>query len=95
MIGQLCLDPHLTEHGNPYTHCAPYRPEGIQECPLSILYLIILILLEFFKVGTKNHFYYIQYISVYIQPRYFYLTFRSVSANNMNCVILHSVRLPF
>ena len=47
MIGQLCLDAHLPERGNLYMHCAPYMPEGIQECPLSILYLVILILMEF------------------------------------------------
>ena len=40
-------------------------------------------------------FYYIQYISVYIQPRYFYLLFRRVNGNNMNRVILHSVRPSF
>ena len=50
MISQLRLDAHLPERGNLYTHCAPYMPEGIQECPLSILYLVILILMEFFKV---------------------------------------------
>ena len=46
--------------------------------------------MEFFKVWAKHSFYYIQYISVYIQPRYFYLIFRSVNGNNMNRVILHS-----
>ena len=50
MIGQLCLDAHLAEHGDLYTHCAPYKAEGIQESHLSILYLIIIILMEFFKV---------------------------------------------
>ena len=49
MIGQLRLDAHLPERVNLYTHCAPYKPEGIQECPFSILYLVILILIEFFK----------------------------------------------
>ena len=51
--------------------------------------------MEFFKVWTKHHFYYIRYVSVYIQPRYLYLIFRSVSANNINWFILHFVRLPF
>ena len=63
--------------------------------PLSILYLLILNLMEFLKVWAKHSFYYIQYISVYIQPRYFYLIFRSVNGNNMNRVILHSVRPSF
>ena len=50
MIGQLCLDAHLPERGNLYTHCARHKPEGNQESPLSILYLniIILILIEIF-----------------------------------------------
>ena len=51
--------------------------------------------MEFLKVLTKHHFYYIRYISVYIQPRYFYLIFRSVKADNMNWVILWSVSPPF
>ena len=63
--------------------------------PLSILYLLIINLMEFLKVWAKHSFYYIQYISVYIQPRYFYLIFRSVNGNNMNRVILHSVRPSF
>ena len=63
--------------------------------PLSILYLLIINLMEFLKVWAKHNFYYIRYISVYIQPRYFYLIFRSVNGNNMNRVILHSVRPSF
>ena len=63
--------------------------------PLSILYLLIINLMEFLKVWAKHSFYYIQYISVYIQPRYFYLIFRSVNGNNMNRVILHSMRPSF
>ena len=51
--------------------------------------------MEFLKVWVKYNFYYIQYISVYIQPRYFYLIFRSVNGNNMNRVILHYVRPSF
>ena len=51
--------------------------------------------MEFLKVWAKHNFYYIRYISVYIQPRYFYLIFRSVYGNNMNRVILHSVRPSF
>ena len=51
--------------------------------------------MEFLKVWAKHNFYYIRYISVYIQPRYFYLIFRSVNGNNMNRVILHSVRPSF
>ena len=69
----------------------------------AILYLFIIILMEFLKVWTKHIFYYIQYYiiqcmihtyiyhTVYIQPRYFHLIFRSVNNNNMNWVILHSV----
>ena len=60
--------------------------------PLSILYLLIINLMEFLKVWAKHNLYYIRYISVYIQPRYFYLIYRSVNGNNMNRVILHSVR---
>ena len=63
--------------------------------PLSILYLLIINLMEFLKVWAKHNFHYIRYISVYIQPRYFYLIFRSVTCNNMNRVILHSVRPSF
>ena len=64
MIGQLCLDTHLQESGNLYTHCAPYEPEGIQECPLSILYLFMLILMEF-KLSTIYTIYSIyQYIFI-------------------------------
>ena len=63
--------------------------------PLSILYLLIINLMEFLKVWAKHNFYYIRYISVYIQPRYFYLIFTSVNCNNMNRVILHSVRPSF
>ena len=93
MIGQLYLDAHLPERGNLYTHWAPYKPEGIQECPLSILYSFILILMEFFKVWNKHHFCYIQYISlsVYIHSDIL-CHFRSVSAYNMNWVILHYVQ---
>ena len=63
--------------------------------PLSILYLLIINLMEFLKVWAEHNFYYIWYISVYIQPRYFYLIFRSVNGNNMNRVSLHSVRPSF
>ena len=63
--------------------------------PLSILYLLIINLMEFLKVWAEHNFYHIRYISVYIQPRYFYLIFRSVNGNNMNRVILHSVRPSF
>ena len=94
-IGQLCLDAHLPTDGNMYTQCTPYTPEGfIQDCSIFNFFinLFIIILLEFLKVWTKHKFYYIQYISVYIQPRYLYLIFKSVNANNINRVILHSVR---
>ena len=43
--------------------------------PLSILYLLMINLMEFLKVSAKHKFYYIRYISVYIQPRYFDLFF--------------------
>ena len=43
VICQLRLDAHLPERGNLYSHCAPYKAEGIQECHLSILYLVILV----------------------------------------------------
>ena len=39
-----------------------------------------------------NYIWYISCITVYNQRRYFYLIFKSVSANNMNWVILHLVR---
>ena len=51
--------------------------------------------MEFLKVWAKHNFCYIWYISVYIQPRYLYLIFRSVNGNNINQVILHSVRPSF
>ena len=38
----------------------------------------------FLKVWAKHNFYYKRYISVYIQPRYFYLIFRSVNGNNVS-----------
>ena len=72
-----------------------------------IIYLFIIILMEFLKVWTKHIFYYIQYYiiqcmihtyiyhTVYTQPRYFHCIFKSVHDNNMNWVILHSVRPPF
>ena len=63
--------------------------------PLSILHLLLNNLLEFSKVWAKHNFNYIRFISVYIQHRYFDLIFRSVNANNMNGVILHSVRPSF
>ena len=49
----------------------------------------------FKSICAKHNFYYIRYISVYIQPRYFYLIFRNVNGNNMNRVILQSVRPSF
>ena len=61
----------------------------------QFLILLIINLMEFLKVWAKHNFYYIRYISVYIQPRYFYLISRSVNGNNMNRVILHSVRPSF
>ena len=51
--------------------------------------------MDFFKVWTKNNFYYIRYISVYIQPTYFDLIFKSINDINMNRVFLHSVRPQF
>ena len=63
--------------------------------PLSILYLLIIHFMEFVKVWAKHNFYYIRYISVYIQPGYLYLIFRSVNGDNMMRVILHSVRPSF
>ena len=41
----------------------------------------------YYELSTISTMYSI--ISVYIPPRYFDLIFRSVSANNMNSVILH------
>ena len=93
-----CTPAHpLPTHGN---LCTSYsaRHTNLRVCmsvPLSILYLLIINLMEFLKVSAKHNFYYIPYISVYIQPRYFYLIFRSVNGNNMNRVILHSVRPSF
>ena len=63
--------------------------------PLAILDLLIINLIEFLKIWAKHNFYYIQHISEYIQPRYLYLILRSVNGNNMNQVILHSVRPSF
>ena len=60
--------------------------------PLSILYLLMINLLKFLEVFAEH---YIQYIPVYIQPRYFYIIFRSVDCNNINRVILHPVRPSF
>ena len=56
MIGQFCLDTHLPERGNLYTHCAPYKLEGIQECLFSILFSIILILMEISKYELSTIF---------------------------------------
>ena len=66
MIGQLCLDVHFPERGNLYTQCEPYKPEDIQESPLSILYLFIIILMKFLKYELSIIFIvYSIYISVY------------------------------
>ena len=90
-----CLDAHMPARRNLYRHCAPYKQEGIQECSLLILYLIIVILMEyFFKYKLSTIFYYIRYISVYIQSIYC-IKFSEVCANNLNWVILYSVRPPF
>ena len=32
MIGQLCLDAHLSKRRNLYRQCAAYKPEGIEDC---------------------------------------------------------------
>ena len=56
----------------------------------------MIISIKFLKVRTSTMFTLSTYIlSMYIQPRYFYLFFRSVNANNMNWVILYSVRPLF
>ena len=99
VIGQLCLNAHLPIRCQHMGICArSARHTNLRvsmSVPLSILYLLIINLMEFLKVWAKHNFYYIRYISVYIQPRYFYLIFRSVNCNNMNRVILHSVRPSF
>ena len=99
VIGQLCLDAHLPIRCQHIGICArSARHTNLRpsiSVPLSILYLLIINLMEFLKVWAKHNFYYIRYISVYIQPRYFYPIFRSVNCNNMNQVILHSVRPSF
>ena len=90
---QLCLDAHLSERGIQYTHCEPYllQPEGIKECPLKILYLFLIILMyELSTIFTKYSIY-----QCIFSIDIFYLILRSVSANNMNRGILHSVRPPF
>ena len=96
MIGQLCLDAHLPIRCQHMGICArSARHTNLRvsmSVPLSILYLLIINLMELLKVCVKHNFFYILYISVYIQPRYFYLIFRSVNGNNMNWVILHSVK---
>ena len=56
-----------------------------------MLNLFIIILLEFLNYELSTIFTIYGIISVYIQPRQYYLIFRSVSANNMNWVILHYV----
>ena len=89
MISQLCLYAHLPKRAR---HTSKRVSKSV---PLSILYLFVIILLKFSKVRTKHNFYYIQYISVYIQPRCFDLIFRSVNTNNLNQVFLHSLRSPF
>ena len=99
MIGHLCLDAHLTIRCQHMGICArSARHTNLRvsmRVPLSILYLLIINLMEFLIVWAKHNFYYITYISVYIQPRYFYLISRSVNGNNMNRVILHSERPSF
>ena len=98
MIGQLCLNAHLPIRCQHMGICARSAHTNLRvsmSVPLSILYLLIINLMEFLKVWAKHNFYYIRYISVYIQPRYFYLIFRSVNGDSMNRVILwghHSER---
>ena len=90
---------HLPTHWQHMVICARsarHTNLGVSmSVPLSILYLLIINLMEFLKVWAKHKFYYIRYMSVYIQPRSFYLIFRSVNSIIMNRVILHSVRPSF
>ena len=87
----LCLDAHFQNVGI-YTRSARHTSQRVSKSvPLSILYLYIFFKYELSTIFTINT----VYISVYIQPRYFYLIFRSINVNNMNQVILHSVRPPF
>ena len=53
LIGQLWLDAQLLKHGNLYTQCAPYKPEGIQVCP-TFNFILIYNLMEFltFELST-------------------------------------------
>ena len=50
MNGQLCLDAHVPESRNMYTHCEQYQPEGIQEWStfIYLAYLLKIILMDFF-----------------------------------------------
>ena len=46
-----CTPAHpLPTHGNLCTQCSSYKPEGSMSVPLSILYLLIMNLIEFLKV---------------------------------------------
>ena len=51
MIGQLCLDAHLSKRGNLYSQCATYKAVINQRVSksvlLSILYLFQIISMEF------------------------------------------------
>ena len=93
LIGQLCLDAHLSKYGNLYRQRATYKHAINQRVSksvlLSMLYVFIIILMEFFNHELSTIFTIYGIISVYIQPRQFDRIFRSFSANNMNWVILH------
>ena len=79
-----------------YTQCAPSKPEGMQECSTFNFIFIYSYLWSFFKDWTKHNFFYIWHnISIYSAYWYFYLIFRSIIVNNINLIILHSVRAPF
>ena len=82
---------HMCQKAGICTRIASHTSQRVSKCSTFIIYLLIIILMEFCKVWTKHNFYYIRYISVSIQLRYVYLIVRSVNANNMNLVILRSL----
>ena len=53
MIGQLCLDAHLSKRDNLYT---PYNPEGIQECSTFNFIVIYNYLMELLKYELSTIF---------------------------------------
>ena len=99
MIGQLCLAAHLSTCGNWYKQYPPYKPDISQRAskcvPIPILYLFIIILMEFLKYELSTIFTIYGIYQCIFSLDIFYFFFRSVCANTMNWVIFNSVRPPF